>query len=347
VGPTEVLSSDALAAYSWPQVLRMPIRNLLDFYFEAGMTPQARVQEAQPLTQLAGARLDELRQVVRQNMDGPPVARIEARVTRSVAVPALPEVRTVTFQGWEVSLGYAPLDSGEATEFVGSLDLLDSDRRAAFPAVPTVEPLRETSLPTNSTTAKSIPWPWVTHTTFWGYERAVKWLKLVDGLWQGQPDQLFGSWIAVMTAQLFDAPADSSMDDPQQWPRTWPTLATRLGKLPRTPAPQGQATVFELLAERWLLAVGLLCTPEMGMSKMGMSTSAGLVPAELQGRVADLRRGRRKSLPTAAQRIVDESLPEQPTERPDHSAPRGSSPQANDTTERVTAKQTPRRRKQP
>ncbi len=96
-----------------------------------------------------------------------------------------------------------------------------------------------------------------THSTFWAYERALAWLAEADKTWANQPDAAFGSWVAVMTAQLFDAPVKGSrLTSPpvrsRATGRAWRDRLEDLGETPWRTA--------------WLDAAGLLCTPEMGMT---------------------------------------------------------------------------------
>jgi hypothetical protein len=133
-----------------------------------------------------------------------------------------------------------------------------------------------------------IDWPWVTHSTFWGYERALAWLAEADKGWTDEPGAAFGSWTAVMTAQLFDAPGKTSPFDRPTRPlaHDWSSLAERLGDLDQTP-----------LAEAWLDAAGLLCTQEMGMP----SPVPAFLPAWRAEHVEDLRAKRATDLPPPLQ----------------------------------------------
>jgi hypothetical protein len=116
----------------------------------------------------------------------------------------------------------------------------------------------------------------------------MAWLREADELWidADQLDAAFGSWIAVMTAQLFHAPGPSQpFDRPVvSFASNWNTLAGHISGLGQTP-----------LAQAWLDAVGLLCTPEMGMT-----SSADIPPLLPPGRarhIKTLRTDRARRLP--------------------------------------------------
>jgi hypothetical protein len=100
-------------------------------------------------------------------------------------------IQSLTFRGWDVRLRNERLASADARIFTGSIDLLDDQELAPRP-IPAMESLRATVLlgqesksgkDPPATTVNSIAWPWVTHTAFWGYERAIQWLAAVDSRW--------------------------------------------------------------------------------------------------------------------------------------------------------------------
>jgi hypothetical protein len=140
----------------------------------------------------------------------------------------------------------------------------------------------------------SIPWPWVEHTTFWGHERAAAWLRDVEAKWTRaeEPDPLFGAWIAVGTAQLFPPSTLASGQTSAQSPATsWKELIQQLSALPRSS-----------LRDHWLVAVGLLCTPEMGFT--GSTPSSDLVPPDRAEAVQTARAARRPRLPEPVRDLV-------------------------------------------
>ena len=310
--PATGLSAQTLASYSWPEILRMPMRTLLDLYLEAAPDQTVPRQQEPTLQRLARSRLGGLLEVVPANIEGPREPRIQARMTRKVASAREPaELRTQTLGGWDVSIGYgSSLTRAEATEFAGAQDLLHDHASLNYP-VPALQSPRETAVRTSASTGLTVPWPWVSHSTFWGYERAFKWLNEAEAQWNADPDGLFGSWVAVMTAQLFDSPDGAAaldaprLADPETGgcPATWTGLEARLAQLPRRKASDGQSRTLEPLAVRWLLAVGLLCTPEMGMREP--ANAANLVPTDMHGQVRALRLARRAELPPALRKLVD------------------------------------------
>jgi hypothetical protein len=237
-----------------------------------------------------------------------------------------------TWHGWRAET-FFPLGTADAALLAGCIDLLrDRWEDAVLPPLPDLRPVRMTWWPGHATSAgRWIGWPWVTHTTFWGYERALAWLDEADEKWRGneQQDPMFGSWVAVMTAQLFDAPGQTPPSDGKKelfdqptrpFAGDWPSLAERLKTLDETP-----------LGQAWLDAVGLLCTPEMGMTVR--SQDPPLLPPEPAGRVQGLREQRRASLPPALQALVtgQQAAKPQPKRQPSRtqhrtSAPRGETP---------------------
>jgi hypothetical protein len=311
--PATGLSAQILRGYSWPEILRVPLRTLLDLYLESGPDRAAPNPQEPAWQQVARSRLSELLEAVSPSVEGPaPDPVIRARMTQRAAIARGPtEIRTQTFGGWDVYFS-SLFSRDEAGAFAGALDLLH-ERAGLKYSAPLVQSPRETTLRTSLHDEWTVPWPWVRHTTFWGYERAFRWLKEVEALWGSDPDRLFGSWVAVMTAQLFDSPdGDAVLDAPRladpraPWSASWPELGTRLEQLPRRPAPAGRASAFVPRAEHWLLAVGLLCTPEMGLQEP--ESVANLVPSQMRRRVAELRQSRRRALPPALQGLAGESL---------------------------------------
>jgi energy-coupling factor transporter ATP-binding protein EcfA2 len=318
--PTTGLSAETLKGYSWLEILRMPLRTLLDLYLDAGTDRAVPGHQEPALQQLARSRLDELLELLPSGVDDPThvLLKIEARMTQKPAAARGPaEVRTLTLDGWAVSRGYGNvLDRAEAAAFAGALDLLDEHARLNYPLVPEVLSPRTTVLSTSAGTAQTVVWPWVRHSTFWGYERAFKWLTAAEDLWRNDPDGLFGSWVAVMTAQLFDSPGDyAPLDAPRlvdsqaesPWPTKWDELETWMAQLTGRTASGGQDSHLDSRVDRWLLAVGLLCTPEMGMQEP--KKAANLVPRNLRARVRELRRSRSANRPELQGLAADLATP--------------------------------------
>jgi hypothetical protein len=94
-----------------------------------------------------------------------------------------------------------------------------------------------------------------------------------------------------MTEQLFPAHIGSLSPDPTAdgWASNWQDLADRLGKLP------------EERARRWRIAVGLLCTPEMGWPE---PPGVNLIPPELAGQLMAGRTRRKVHLPPSVAALV-------------------------------------------
>jgi hypothetical protein len=225
---------------------------------------------------------------------------------QSAADPLRPTAYRLDFEGWDVHLPSGPLPSTDARRLVGCLEL--AGRQAGENLRPYLRPLRESRLEDKpGQRSTPYPWPWVDHTTFWGYERAVDWLRQAEKRWQGQPDAVFGAWVAVMTAQLFNTSTDA--ENPLALPvcglpETWEELAERLSSL-EDPPELGEHRSRR--CNNWLLIVGLLCTPEMGMRQV--KAMPWVVPAELAEQVQNLRVARRQHLPAAAQWYVDSWSP--------------------------------------
>ena len=328
--------AERLRPFTWPEVLCQTMREVVDLYLDYTRAEEERqagplIHDVTdpPLIQLARDRLDELAgsltspnqhiRIYGRFEDHPPDPPGEALM-----------VGWQSWHGWRAEIPF-PLETADAAVLVGCIDLLrDRWEDAAPPPLPDLRSLRMTWWPGGAaTTARRwIRWPWVTHTTFWGHERALAWLREADEKWRGQPDAMFGSWVAVMTAQLFDAPGQtppSGQEQPfdrptQPFACDWPSLAERLMTLDETP-----------LGQAWLNAVGLLCTPEMGMTFR--PENPPLLPPERAGRVQRLRDQRRASLPPALQTLVTgeqaaEAKAKRPPSRVQHetSAPRGKTP---------------------
>ena len=211
------------------------------------------------------------------------------------------------WHGWRVSVGYVPLDMAEAAVLASCTDLLGDRWMDVSPPAPSLVAVRATRWPARASGDENlIDWPWVSHSTFWAYERALAWLKQADKAWVNQPDAAFGSWVAVMTAQLFDAPdLLLPFDHPiRPFVCDWTSLAERLMTLDVTP-----------LGQAWLNAVGLLCTPEMGMTSH--TNIPPLLPPERAKHVQSLRTMRATKLLPPLQKLAKSWAPtaEQPAKQ--------------------------------
>jgi hypothetical protein len=312
--------------YSWPEVLRRPMRYLVDLYqdckashdsadqYPADQYPGGAGPNGTALSRFAKEGLRRWRDDLRELRDGTVVqARVSAPrplAEQSPAGPPRPTVYRLDFEGWDVRLASGLLPSDEARRLVGCLELAGGEAGENLrPALrPYLRPLRESHLEDRpGQRSAAYPWPWVDHTTFWGYERAANWLRQADDRWQGQPDAAFGAWVAVMTAQLFDTPTDAA--DPLALPvgglpDTWEKLAERLADLED---PQEPGERYSWTCNNWLLVVGLLCTPEMGMRQVHDVPWA--VPRDLAEEVQNRRIERRQHLPAVAQWYVDSWSP--------------------------------------
>jgi len=304
-----------LEPFSWLQVLRQPLRRLVDLYLDCKVyaeeqrqhDPLAHDVTDTPLVQLARTRSQSWRDSAGTNDSqfqasgwlSPP----------SVLQPGPAPVIELPCHGWRIFVGSVPLDTIEAAVLAGCADLLGDRWTGVSPPAPYLAAVRATrSPPLTPGKENLIDWPWVSHSTFWAYERALAWLKQADQAWANQPDAAFGSWVAVMTAQLFDAPDHSQPFDQPTCPFAgdWTSLAKRLEPLDAT--PRGQA---------WLNAVGLLCTPEMGMTSYA-DILPSLLPSGRATQVQSLRAKRASNLPPALQELAQSWPP--PT--PEQSAPK-------------------------
>ena len=349
-----------LAPYSWPQVLRQPMRRLVDLYLDGMMRAEEQRQHGPlthdvtdtPLTQLAQTRSQVWRDSVRGREVG-------IDVSGRLGTPAEEQWGQVfvvqrPWHGWRASAGFVPLGTVEAAVLVGCLDLLgdrwvDSSYDGRPPEA-VLEAIRATRWPADaSSRERVINWPWVRHSTFWGYERALAWLAEADKAWANQPDAAFGSWVAVMTAQLFDAPVQGQPFDQPTRPlaRDWTSLAQRLADLGATPLA---ATP---LAEAWLDAVGLLCTPEMGRTQF--TGTPPLLPSERAERMQALRAQRARDLPERLRTLADPPPADPPPADPPPADPPPADPPPADPppadpppeTETQAASSSTRRRHRP
>jgi hypothetical protein len=300
---------DVIKGYSWPEALRMSARRVVDLYLDLDPSPDPDKASARRglngdlVRKYALGRLHGFRQDLQRGDD---VAgfTMHPRMSRPTApVSDVPEVVDLPWDGWDILHHGSPLLTSDARAFIGCLGLT-SERERPRELEPSVPSLRETHLPpAPGKRPNIIPWPWVSHSTIWGYERALKLLQQADKQWAAQPDARFGSWISVMTAQLFDV-----IDDPghpldllmPEIAGDWETLRARFDKLP-DPDPTQELP----LVSDWRLAVGLLCTPEMGMKDPDRLTPA--IPDDLVKELAELRERRFHSFPEADRYV--KSLP--------------------------------------
>ncbi len=271
--------------YSWPEALRVPTRRVVDFYLRChcGQRQQPGTPSGDALRRYSRDRLEEWRKGLPPGRDETDFA-VRADTDRPPPqVSSFPRVVSRSWTGWAVDNDKVPLPSAESAALVGCYELAGPWDRPWL-LKPYLPPLRESHLPVPSGGEPLVlGWPWVSHSTFWGYERAVKWLRKAESTWAGQPYHLFGAWIAVMTAQLFDVTADQDrlLDEPARpVAEDWPGLRTRLDELPDTDP-----------AREWHLAVGLLCTPEMGMAHPGL-LPVPVIPPDLAEELDRLRAAR-------------------------------------------------------
>jgi hypothetical protein len=317
-GPEEKAAqlTERLGPFSWPEVLRQPMRRLVDLYLDCRVRDEEQRQHGPlihdvtdtALIQLARARSQLWRDSLSRNDSA-------LQVTGRLGIPIVLQSGPVAvierpWHGWEVSVGYVPLETAEAAALVGCADILGDQWVGISPTAGFVQPVRATrwSAPTPGSETL-IDWPWVTHSTFWAHERALAWLREADQAWATQPDAAFGSWVAVMTAQLFDAPPQSQPFDQPTSPFAcdWTSLAERLMTLDVTP-----------LGQAWLNAVGLLCTPEMGMTSH--ADIPQLLLPERAAHVQTLRAQRATGL-AASWRELAESRPTAAEPPPPKAAP--------------------------
>jgi hypothetical protein len=307
-----VLLAKRLAPFSWLQVLRQPWRSLVDLYL--GCTVQAEQEKASaplahdladsPLVRLALARAQAGHPGTQADTPG---LSVTAWFDERPPAPSGEEiaVRGLRWHGWKAYVESAPLGMAEASSLVGCAELLgDRWEKIEYGPFPSayMPAVRATQWLVATPEVESwIDWPWVSHSTFWGYERSLAWLAEADGIWKGKPDAQFGSWVAVMTAQLFDAPdAPKPFDRPTRpFSRDWTSLADRLTTLgERDGSP---------LAIAWLEAVGLLCTPEMGMTSL--DAIPALLPSSRIDRVQSLRDERAQRFPPWLRELAKSWLP--------------------------------------
>lgn len=317
---------ERLRPYSWPQVLRQPMRVLVDLYQDMTVRPEQAPAHAgsghhgsghpvedSPFIKLAlaVARPDRLE----PDHDYPAPSASAWVSDAATSSSDTPMVLSRSWHGWKVRANFAELSPAEGASLIGAVELTGerpdaiAHRRpegADFATVP-----RQTRWSSGgSGEDASIEWPWITHSTVWGYERELAWLAEADKAWQGQPDAVFGSWVAVMTAQLFDAPGGGQPFDRPTKPlaTTWEELTERLAAL--------GSREDDALAGLWLDAVGLLCTPEMGM--ITITSRPALLPVAAAERVQALRARRNDRLPPPVRGLAQSwpSPPDPPTSQP-------------------------------
>jgi hypothetical protein len=275
--------------------MRQPLRRLVDLYMDSTVHARERRRHGltydltdDPLIQLVRTRLEPLRSDRGGDSEG---TRVSAWLDSLPSVPSPggdPVVQHRAWHGWQAYVDFGPLAHADAAVLVGCTELLGDRWNDPSPPVARLDPVRATWWPASGNfKGRWINWPWVTHSTFWGYERAIAWLAQADALWANQPDAAFGSWVAVMTAQLFHASSTEAFDVPA-CPLAFDcdSLAGYLRNLDQSENPLSQA---------WLDAVGLLCTPEMGMDSQAGFLS--WLPSERAERIRTLRTDRAKSLP--------------------------------------------------
>jgi hypothetical protein len=289
-----------LTGFSWPEVLRLPMRQVIDLHL-ASVTgeavPVGRVgdTEASAVRNAARMRLQRWRSVTADvhRLNDPEPAPAPRLSSEDIPVGPL-VIRTSKFHGWRVQTPGGPLPPTDSSAYVGCLELAgdDLDIDPGTAQAPYMGPLRETVLPAYAERAEiTVSWPWVRHSTYWAYERAARWLHVAERQWSTESDHLFGSWIAVMTAQLFPRPGSWMGEWTESQPRSWAQLDQRLVDLGESP-----------LAGRWRITVGLLCTREMGLSG---DRQLPRTVEDLTTEIEQRRRDRLRALPEPHRVIVD------------------------------------------
>lgn len=284
--------------YSWPGVLHMTRRQVVDLDLAA----RSDRQEGQrALLAIAATQLAELTPDFDLQVESPLVRpRQVVRVDRPTSRPgARHRIRTRGFDGWEVSRGAPSLSRDDCRTYVGALDLLgeDSGRPPYDGGAPV---LRQTEVLSDDAEVIALfEWPMLFHSTYWGWERV--WWALVDAeeKWAGKVGRYHGAWASVMTGVLVEAlQGGSTADELPGYATTWAALRDQLQELPDGP-PGVQSG--------WRVAVGALCTPEMGLvGKLPVS----VVVERLADRVRLRRRARLAPYPQVQ---WPSDLPREPT----------------------------------
>ena len=166
--------------YSWAEVLRLPMRRVVDLYLDL---PEV---DGEGLAELARARLDEIRAPARDRPSYDSydlTSRAEPTLTweRPYADAEL-EIWLASIHSWKISLPQGPLSSVSSAAYAGCLDLLGDGVADDMRVTPSVGSLRQTRFP-GQVPPIAMDWPMPAHSTFWGYERLVRWLKVADNAW--------------------------------------------------------------------------------------------------------------------------------------------------------------------
>lgn len=246
------------ATHHWPEVLRVTFRELVDFYYTAASDQDTTgARPGAPLRAAAAYRLDEISKLL-------PGGRARGGFGESVTVRSAEawsvvdsgpghRIMTARVVRWDVRLrGEISLGPEDGAALLGALDVVGGEHWLIDLRVPVLRRTERTSRPAGRL---SLDWPMVTHTIPWGYTRAQRMLHAADRAWAKQDFRWHGAWVATMTALLEEAQAESPLAHrAAKVARNWEDLAGRLHTLPRGP-----------LVDEWLVSVGWLCTPEMGV----------------------------------------------------------------------------------
>jgi hypothetical protein len=309
--------------YSWPLLFDLTMRELVDLHMAAGTASAAGPQ----------GRSTAVRDLAAQRIQAVVSGRtIPSHYTVSGAYLAWRSEESGRYlvgvgSGLVWTVSDATLDRSQTLLFAGCTDFLDKRTRPSREDVSVLAPvlrwtaLRDTpeaDLEADEPEREPWPWPMPRHSRVWGYERAAQLLAELDSRWTDQPYRWHGSWIATMTTIVQEALHGGEVRArPSLYPAaSWTELAGRLRSL------QGG----EPLAERWLVIVGALCTPEMGMTEP-LTLLQDLWAGPLGPKVEAERQRRLASLPQPL-RSEAEQFRRIPTPSPAH-APgpkRGGSP---------------------
>jgi hypothetical protein len=279
-------------AGGWREILRVTFRELLDFYYIASASHAAENPPGEAIRSFTQARLDEFS---RAGARGRYRSRDSAIVNAGLSWLTVEEredyrIRTATIVRWQVDLASeSALGSNDMAAVLGAVDILGDEYWARDV---NVSPLRRTERITYSMDRAPAPrfasssqdiagvdWPMIQHATVWGYERARRILNSADRQWEKEPERWHGAWVAAMTLLVEEAITKREVTSRfGRVARNWDELIDRIRSLPRSP-----------FVDTWLIGVGWLCTPEMGMREPWAEV---LVPPDLLNAVGAERESR-------------------------------------------------------
>ncbi|GAA0464663.1 hypothetical protein Ade02nite_31710 [Paractinoplanes deccanensis] len=278
------LDADKPQIGGWPSFLRVTVRELVDLH--------------QAAKEGRGQAGNGLRSVVQQRLRNPAM-RDPSHTGSPIVIPDLSwsssrrvdrmSTRSATIRDWRVlDQSERPMDRESSALVMAGIDLIGAGPQSVFDrgvhfSVPS---LRQTEIAANAGPGSAlgddprqtvrIDWPMLTHTTLWGYQRAAQVLAAAERTWRKFPAPEHGAWVAAMTALLQEAVFEERVT-PNRLPRVpsgWEPLGEMLHDLPPTP-----------LVDEWLVAVGWLCTPEMGLH----DAHPHLVPVQLLSAIQQRR----------------------------------------------------------